>query len=131
MILDDIFADPTNTGDALRVSRDLLAIGDLDGAERVVRWALDFNPSNSRLLSSLADIAFRRCQHDVAIEFTERAIEAGPAGAYPAVPGRSRYGMSSSVSEDRQAELLPVPYFHVVFTLPPPIAAVAFQEFER
>ena len=27
----------------------------------------------------------------------------------------------------RQAELLPVPYFHVVFTLPVPIAAVAFQ----
>ena len=29
--------------------------------------------------------------------------------------------------QDRQAELLPVPYFHVVFTLPPAIAAVAFQ----
>jgi hypothetical protein len=29
--------------------------------------------------------------------------------------------------EDRQGELLPVPYFHVVFTLPPPIAAIAFQ----
>jgi Putative transposase/Transposase zinc-binding domain len=29
--------------------------------------------------------------------------------------------------EDRQAELLPVPYFHVVFTVPPPIAAIAFQ----
>jgi hypothetical protein len=28
---------------------------------------------------------------------------------------------------DRQAELLPVPYFHVVFTLPPSIAAIAFQ----
>ena len=28
---------------------------------------------------------------------------------------------------DRQAELLPVPYFHVVFTLPPPIRAIAFQ----
>ena len=28
---------------------------------------------------------------------------------------------------DRQSELLPVPYFHVVFTLPPPIAAIAFQ----
>jgi len=28
---------------------------------------------------------------------------------------------------DRQAELLPVPYFHVVFTPPPPIAAIAFQ----
>ena len=29
--------------------------------------------------------------------------------------------------EARQAELLPVPYFHVVFTLPPPIATIAFQ----
>lgn len=28
---------------------------------------------------------------------------------------------------DREADLLPVPYFHVVFTLPAPIAAVAFQ----
>ena len=27
----------------------------------------------------------------------------------------------------RQVELLPVPYFHVVFTLPAPIAAIAFQ----
>ena len=29
-------------------------------------------------------------------------------------------------SEARTAELLPVPYFHVVFTLPPEIAAIAF-----
>ena len=28
---------------------------------------------------------------------------------------------------DRLAELLPVPYFHVVFTLPGPIAAIAFH----
>src|SRR5580765_749388 len=28
---------------------------------------------------------------------------------------------------ERQAELLPVPYFHVVFTLPAPVAAIAFQ----
>jgi len=28
---------------------------------------------------------------------------------------------------DRQAELLPVPYVHVVFTMPAPIAAIAFQ----
>jgi hypothetical protein len=28
---------------------------------------------------------------------------------------------------DRQAELLPVPYFHVVFTLPAPLAEIAFQ----
>jgi hypothetical protein len=29
--------------------------------------------------------------------------------------------------EKRQAELLPVPYFHVVFTLPEPLAALALQ----
>lgn len=28
---------------------------------------------------------------------------------------------------DRQAELLPVPYFHVVFTVPPAVAEIAFQ----
>src|SRR6266478_733847 len=28
---------------------------------------------------------------------------------------------------DRQAELLPVPYFHVVFTLPAPLGEIAFQ----
>src|SRR5438477_7613204 len=28
---------------------------------------------------------------------------------------------------EREAELLPVPYFHVVFTLPAPIADVAYQ----
>src|SRR2546430_15772781 len=29
---------------------------------------------------------------------------------------------------DRQAELLPVPYFHVVFTLPGPVADIAYQD---
>ena len=29
--------------------------------------------------------------------------------------------------EARQAELLPVPYYHVVFTLPAPAAEIAFQ----
>jgi hypothetical protein len=29
--------------------------------------------------------------------------------------------------EDRQADLLPVPYFHVVFTVPESIAQIAFQ----
>ena len=29
--------------------------------------------------------------------------------------------------EDREAELLPVPYYHVVFTLPAAIGAITFQ----
>jgi hypothetical protein len=32
--------------------------------------------------------------------------------------------------EDRQADLLPVPYFHVVFTLPAPVAAIAYTNKE-
>ena len=28
---------------------------------------------------------------------------------------------------DRQAELLPVPYYHVVFTVPAPVAAIGLQ----
>jgi hypothetical protein len=39
------------------------------------------------------------------------------------VPGRRRQGWLA----DRQAELLPVAYFHVVFTLPAPIADIAYQ----
>jgi len=31
----------------------------------------------------------------------------------------------------RRAELLPVPYFHVVFTLPAPVGAIAFQSEPR
>jgi len=33
--------------------------------------------------------------------------------------------------EDRQSELLPVPYFHLVFTVPQPIAAIAYQNKQR
>ena len=41
----------------------------------------------------------------------------------PKCQGRARAAWLAA----RRAELLPVPYFHVVFTLPAPIAAIAFQ----
>src|SRR5262249_44725981 len=42
--------------------------------------------------------------------------------------GKDRYVMlSPQLLADRQAELLPVPYFHVVFTLPAPLGEIAFQ----
>src|SRR5258708_39967332 len=41
----------------------------------------------------------------------------------PKCQGRARAAWLAA----RQAELLPVPYFHVVFTLPAPVAAIAFQ----
>jgi Putative transposase len=39
------------------------------------------------------------------------------------VPGRRREGWLA----DREADLLPVPYYHVVFTLPAAIAAIAYH----
>src|SRR4051794_31082367 len=41
----------------------------------------------------------------------------------PKCQGRARAAWLAA----RQADLLPVPYFHVLFTLPPPIAPIAFQ----
>src|SRR6202048_95976 len=41
----------------------------------------------------------------------------------PKCQGRARAAWLAA----READLLPVPYFHVVFTLPAPIAAIAFQ----
>ena len=41
----------------------------------------------------------------------------------PKCQGRTRAAWLAA----READLLPVPYFHVVFTLPAPIAAIAFQ----
>jgi hypothetical protein len=33
--------------------------------------------------------------------------------------------------EKRESELLDVPYFHAVFTLPKPVAAIAYQNKEQ
>ena len=48
----------------------------------------------------------------------------------PAATGTARSARAWPAPQwlaDRQAELLPVPYFHVVFTVPAPIAAIALQ----
>ena len=42
-------------------------------------------------------------------------------------PVSCRLGAAKQWLAEREAELLPVPYFHVVFTLPGPIADIAFQ----
>ena len=41
--------------------------------------------------------------------------------------GKCQAGAAREWLEARQADLLPVEYFHVVFTLPAPVAAIAFQ----
>ncbi len=46
-----------------------------------------------------------------------------PQPALPQVPGRGATDWLAA----RQAELLPVPYFHVVFTVPAPISDIAYH----
>jgi Putative transposase len=52
-------------------------------------------------------------------------LEQAGDGAYLAAHIRDPSG--AKWLADRQAELLPVPYFHVVFTLPAPVGEIAFQ----
>src|ERR1700681_3497626 len=50
-----------------------------------------------------------------------------PAATATAQSARARRRGSGEWLEARKAELLEVPYFHVVFTLPPKIAVIAYQ----
>ena len=62
-----------------------------------------------------------------------RAARAATRSRSPTTPAATGTARSARArprepgSRERQADLLPVPYYHVVFTLPAPIAAIAFQ----
>ena len=60
-----------------------------------------------------------RCE---ACEQTADRLQLLPQPALPEVPGRA----AQRWLEARQADLLPVDYYHVVFTLPAPIGAIAY-----
>ena len=68
-----------------------------------------------------------------ALGITSRRATTAAWRASPTIPAataiaRRRQGVARAQwLAARQAELLAVPYFHVVFTLPAPIAAIAFQ----
>ena len=55
---------------------------------------------------------------------TQHRLQLLPQPALPEVPGR---GGEATGWPTREAELLPVPYYHVVFTLPAAIADIAYQ----
>ena len=65
------------------------------------------------------------------LPITESAHKAGngrrPLPAATGIARSARRAARAQWLADREAELLPVPYFHVVFTLPAAIAAIAFQ----
>ena len=67
-----------------------------------------------------AAIAYNSCRNRHCPSCVQRVFNA-------TCQGRAREAWITA----RQAELLPVPYFHVVFTLPAPVGAVAFESEPR
>jgi len=63
-----------------------------------------------------------RCEN-AACGHTENRVQLLPQPALPEVPGRGVTPMAGR----REAELLPVPYFHVVYTLPSELRDIAYQ----
>ena len=75
--------------------------------------------------------AIEACRTSALGGHVEHCIECGLVRsriirAATAIARNARARRAGLVSE-RQAELLSVPYFHVVFTLPAPVAEIAFQ----
>ena len=70
----EALGSPTEAQSAVKFARTQLIRGDLDGAERVIRFAVDFNPTSVGLLSVLGDIAARRGQSTVAIIWIQKEL---------------------------------------------------------
>jgi tetratricopeptide (TPR) repeat protein len=59
----------------------LLQAGDYAAAQTLLRWALDFDPKDSRLLRRMTDITLLQGDRDAARRWAERAIASDPADA--------------------------------------------------
>src|SRR6516165_10191182 len=57
------------------------------------------------------------------------AVRTAPTCAFPTIPAATGIAQSARppLPRSRQAELLPVPYFHIVFTLPRPLADIGYH----
>ena len=73
--------DPTNASSSAKVAYTLMEEGNLQEAEKIVGWALDFSPDSSALLRCFSDIAKRQGKIARALAWSERAIEAQPGEA--------------------------------------------------
>jgi tetratricopeptide (TPR) repeat protein len=68
--------DPTNPHTTLRTTSELIRGGDFATAERVLGWALDFNPEHAGLLRRMSELRLEEGKAREALDWAERALAA-------------------------------------------------------
>ena len=68
--------DPTNPQAALRATSELMRSGDFPTAERLLGWALDFNPGHAGLLRRMSELRWDQSKGDEALDWAEQALAA-------------------------------------------------------
>jgi tetratricopeptide (TPR) repeat protein len=73
--------DPTNPHATLRATADLIRNGDFATADRLLGWALDFNPEHAGLLRRLSDVRWDEGKPEEARQWAQQALAVDPADA--------------------------------------------------
>ena len=68
--------DPTNPQATLRATSELMREGDFPTTERLLGWALDFNPEHAGLLRRMSELRWNEGKVDEAVNWAEQALTA-------------------------------------------------------
>jgi tetratricopeptide (TPR) repeat protein len=68
--------DPTNPHATLRATSELMRSGDSTTVERLLGWALDFNPEHAGLLRRMSELRWDEAKVNEALDWAERALAA-------------------------------------------------------
>jgi tetratricopeptide (TPR) repeat protein len=73
--------DPTSPSATLRATSELIRSGDLPTAERLLGWALDFNPEHAGLLRRMSELRWDEGKAEEAMGWAEQALAADSGDA--------------------------------------------------
>lgn len=68
--------DPTNPQATVRAATELMQSGDFSTAERLLGWALDFNPDHAALQRRMSELRWEQSKADEALDWAEQALAA-------------------------------------------------------
>src|SRR5579875_676769 len=71
-----VSADPTNPAATLRAVATVMRMRDYPAAERLLGWALDFNPEHGGLLRRMSEVRADQGDEDGALSWAEQALAA-------------------------------------------------------